>query len=57
MRNYRLANPFASLDRTQEVGGSNELTQENGFRLYLNLRYELLGHLPPRFRRVRSLYF
>lgn len=34
-----------------------ELTQENGFRLYLNLRYELLGHLPPHFRRVKSLYF
>jgi len=34
-----------------------ELTQENGFRLYLNLHYELLGRLPPHFRRVKSLYF
>jgi hypothetical protein len=30
-----------------------ELTQENGFRLYL----DLLGPLPPHFRRVKSLYF
>ena len=35
----------------------NELVQEIGFRLYLNLRYELLGPLPPHFRRVKSLYF
>ncbi len=35
----------------------NELIQENGFRLYLDLRYELLGPLPPHFRRVKSLYF
>ncbi|HKZ13084.1 MAG TPA: hypothetical protein VJL81_04470 [Solirubrobacterales bacterium] len=34
----------------------NELIQENTFRIYLHLRYELFGPVPPHFHRRYSVY-